>query len=42
MTLDFDPATLPWVDRDSFPQESDRRVAAKSLTADDVAQLMRK
>lgn len=41
MTLDFDPATLPWVDRDSFPQESDRRMAAKSLTAEEVAQLMR-
>ncbi len=41
MTLDFDSATLPWVDRESFPQESDRRVAAKSLSADDVAQLMR-
>ncbi len=41
MTLDFDAATLPWVDRDSFPQESDRRVAAKALAPDDVAQLMR-
>ena len=41
MTLDFDLKTLPWVDRDSFPLESDRRVAAKSLAADDVGLLMR-
>ena len=40
-TVEFAPDTLPWVDRDSFPQEADRRVAAKTLSADDLAQLMR-
>lgn len=29
--LDFDAATLPWVDRPSFPQELDRRVSDGTL-----------
>ena len=40
MTLDFAGETLPWVDRDSFPQEANRRVAAGTMTADELTHLM--
>jgi ectoine hydroxylase-related dioxygenase (phytanoyl-CoA dioxygenase family) len=34
--LDFEAASLPWVDRDSFPAEIDRRRAAGELSAADA------
>lgn len=38
--LDFDSETLPWVDRPSFPQESDRRIEAGTLDLATAHRLM--
>ncbi|RMH20760.1 MAG: hypothetical protein D6696_07405 [Acidobacteria bacterium] len=38
-TLDFDPQTLPWADRDDFPAALDRRLADGTLDDDGAARL---
>lgn len=39
--LDFDAATLPWVDREDFPAEASRRLESGKLTPDEKALLDR-
>lgn len=39
--LEFDTATLPWVDRETFPEELERRLAAGELSAERAEELRR-